>query len=123
MSSFASVYGPSMTVNSPSAYLILVASSNGPTPPVATSTPALVASATRSPIRANISGLGGGSGAVGSPRVYPRNRILLLLRVFVGVLARGSFTAAVDRHGGGDFFYLVSGANCAGAGPRSGPAP
>src|SRR5258706_54149 len=80
-SSFASENGPSSTVNSPSAYLTLVASSTGPRPPVASSTPALVASSTKAPILANISGLGGGIGTDGSARVYPRNRISSLLRV------------------------------------------
>src|SRR6266446_882335 len=80
-SSFASENGPSSTVNSPSAYFTLVASSTGPRPPVASSTPALVASSTKAPILANISGLGGGIGTDGSARVYPRNRISSLLRV------------------------------------------
>src|SRR5215470_2935003 len=74
-SSFASENGPSSTVKFVPSYLILVASSSGPTPPVATRTPALVASSTNAPILANMSGLGGGIGTDGSARVYPRNRI------------------------------------------------
>src|SRR6266567_8760242 len=77
ISSFASENGPSSTVNSPSAYLTFVPSSTGPSPPVATRTPALVASSMNAPISAYISGLGGGIGIDGSARVYPRNRICL----------------------------------------------
>src|SRR5216684_467595 len=77
-SSLASENGPSSTA---SAYFTLVASSTGPRPPVASSTPALVASSMKAPIVANISGLGGGIGTDGSARVYPRNRICSLLRV------------------------------------------
>src|SRR5215472_15256881 len=80
-SSFASENGPSSTVKLVPSYLTLVASSTGPRPPVATSTPALVASSTNAPILAYISGLGGGIGTDGSARVYPRNRISVLLRV------------------------------------------
>ncbi len=46
---------------------------------MATSTPALVASSMNLPISVMSSGLGGGIGTEGSPRVYPRNRIILLL--------------------------------------------
>jgi hypothetical protein len=58
-----------MTVNSPSAYRTLVASPNGARPPVASTTPALVASATNLPIFAYISGVGGGIGVDGSASV------------------------------------------------------
>src|SRR6266568_3283534 len=81
ISSLASVKGPSVTVNSPLWYATLVASCTGPTPPVASSTPALVASSTNLPISAISSGVGGGIGADGSPSVYPRNRIVSFLSV------------------------------------------
>jgi hypothetical protein len=58
-----------MTVNSLPAYRTLVASSNGARPPLASTTPALVASATNSPILASISGVGGGIGVDGSASV------------------------------------------------------
>src|SRR5258708_23708387 len=80
-SSFAAENGPSSTVNWPSAYFTLVASSTGQRPPATSSTPALVASSTNAAILANISASGGGIGTDGSARVYPRNRISSLLRV------------------------------------------
>src|SRR5450755_2760954 len=79
MSSLASANGPSITVNFPSARTTLVACSTGARPPVASRTPALVASSMNFPISVMSSGLGGGIGAVGSPSVYPKNRIVVLL--------------------------------------------
>src|SRR5215470_9924210 len=76
-SSLASENGPSSTVKFVPSYLTLVASSSGPTPPVATRTPALVASSTNAPIFSYNSGLGGGIGTDGSASVYPRNRICI----------------------------------------------
>src|SRR5271165_5790541 len=78
-SSLASVNGPSSTVNSPSRYRTLIASSSGPAAPAVSSTPALVASAMNSPILAMSSGVGGAIGADGSPRVYERYRMVVLL--------------------------------------------
>src|ERR1017187_1414698 len=78
ISSLASVKGPSITVNFPSTFVTLVASSTGASPPVASRTPALVASSMKLPISAYISGFGGGIGVDGSPSVYPRNRIVVV---------------------------------------------
>src|SRR6266567_1638408 len=108
-SSFASENGPSSTVNSPSAYLTLVASSTGASPPVASSTPALVASSTNALIVVYISGLGGGIGTDGSARVYPRKRICLSFAWRAGgsagaCSARASNAGCSDRHGVRDFW-------------------
>src|SRR6266567_2748060 len=107
-SSFASENGPSSTVKSPSAYLTLVASSTGASPPVASSTPALVASSTNALIVVYISGLGGGIGTDGSARVYPRNRICLSFAWRAGggagaCSARASNAGCSDRHSVRDF--------------------
>src|ERR1022692_2021621 len=84
ISSLASVKGPSTTVNFPSAYVTLVASSRGASPPAASSTPALVASSMNVPISAISSGVGGDIGAEGSPIVYPKNRIALFPSLVTG---------------------------------------
>src|SRR6185437_16136071 len=104
ISSLASENGPSSTVNSPSAYLTLMASAGGRTPPVASSTPAWVASATNAPIFSYIAGSGGGNSVFGSPRVYPRNRIASpdvrrwSATTALGFLTRASNASVPDRH-------------------------
>ena len=65
-SSFASVKGPSTTVNSPSLRVILAPSEVGAMPPVATMTPAFTASSTNLPISSYSSGRGGSVGVSAS---------------------------------------------------------
>src|SRR5579859_3973693 len=78
-SSLASVKGPSTTVNLPPFSETMAPSEVGEMPPVATMTPALVASSTNLPISSYSSGRGGSVGVSASlARVYPRNRIVLL---------------------------------------------
>ncbi len=101
ISSLASVNGPSRTVKSLPSYWTLTASPSGPTPPVASSTPALVASSTNLPISAMSSGVGGAIGALGSPRVYPRNFMVHSLSgpAWLPLLTRASNAVRPDRHG------------------------